>query len=132
MKGIDTMSETDFKLFVEKLFCRLDHDKIKRIDITPGTSDQGCDLIINYKNGVILGIHCTCIAQKVDTDAVQNIVKAKVTYKLTDLMIVTNNSFTKSAIDKAKVYKVKLVNREILLKMLQLYRNIKPNSKAVL
>jgi len=101
LKKIDTLTGTDFELFVEKIFYELDRDKIIRIDHPGGRGDQGCDLIVRYKNGKVLGIQCKRYAKKVNNKAVQNIVTAKPIHKLTDLMVITNSYFAQSAIEAA-------------------------------
>ena len=129
MRNIDTMTGTEFEQFVEKLFNTLDQDNIIRIDTPGGTGDQGCDLIVRYKNGVILGIQCKRYAEKVNNKAVQEIVTAKAIYKLTDLMVVTNNHFLPSAIEAAKAHKVKLYDRGILIELLKRYRKVQAVNK---
>ncbi len=52
------MTGQEFELFVEKLFRVLEKDKILKTEFTPATGDQGCDLIIHYRDGARLGIQC--------------------------------------------------------------------------
>jgi HJR/Mrr/RecB family endonuclease len=94
---VDKMTGQEFELFVEKLFRVLEKDKILKTEFTPATGDQGCDLIIHYRDGARLGIQCKRYASTVDNKAVQNIVTAKAIYGLTLMMVFTNNHYRPSA-----------------------------------
>ncbi|EGW40504.1 restriction endonuclease, partial [Desulfosporosinus sp. OT] len=99
---VDKMNGQEFELFVEKLFRVLEKDKILKTEFTPATGDQGCDLIIHYRDGARLGIQCKRYASKVDNKAVQNIVTAKAIYGLTLMMVFTNNHYQPSAKEAAR------------------------------
>jgi len=117
------MSGQEFELFVEKLFRVLEKDHILKTEFTPPTGDQGCDLIIHYRDGHRLGIQCKRHADKVDNKAVQNIVTAKAIYGLTLLMVFTNNYYQPSALEAARLNRVELVDRDRLIKMINKYNN---------
>lgn len=121
---VDKMNGQEFELFVEKLFRVLEKDKILKTEFTPATGDQGCDLIIHYRDGARLGIQCKRYASKVDNKAVQNIVTAKAIYGLTLMMVFTNNHYQPSAKEAARLNRVELVGRDQLIKMLNRYNEI--------
>lgn len=118
---VDKMSGQEFELFVEKLFRVLEKDKILKTEFTPTTGDQGCDLIIHYRDGARLGIQCKRYTGTVDNKAVQNIVTSKAMYGLTLMMVFTNNHYTLGAKEAARSNRVELVDRDHLIKMIDRY-----------
>jgi len=118
---IDKMTGQEFELFVERLFRVLEKDRINKTEFTPSTGDQGCDLIVHYRNGDRLGIQCKRYASKVNNKAVQNIVTAKAMYGLTLMMVFTNNYYTSGAQEAARSNRVELVDRDQLVKMTNRY-----------
>ena len=118
---VDKMKGQEFELFVEKLFRVLEKDKILKTEFTPATGDQGCDLIIHYKDSHRLGIQCKRYASTVNNKAVQNIVAAKAMYGLTLMMVFTNNYYTPGAKEAARSNRVELVDRDQLIKMMNRY-----------
>jgi HJR/Mrr/RecB family endonuclease len=118
---VDKMSGQEFELFVEKLFRVLEKDKIQKTEFTPPTGDQGCDLIVHYRDGQKLGIQCKRYASAVNNKAVQNIVAAKAMYGLTLMMVFTNNEYTPGAKEAARSNRVELVDRDQLIKMINRY-----------
>jgi len=121
---VDKMSGQEFELFVERLFRVLEKDKILKTEFTPSTGDQGCDLIIHYRDGCRLGIQCKRYASKVNNKAVQNIVAAKAMYGLNLMMVFTNNYYTPGAKEAARSNRVELVDRDQLTKMINNYNEI--------
>lgn len=121
MARVDKMSGQEFELFVERLFRVLEKDKILKTEFTPATGDQGCDLIVHYRDGHRLGIQCKRYASKVDNKAVQNIVTSKAMYGLTMMMVYTNNYYTAGANEAARSNRVELVDRDQLTKMINRY-----------
>jgi restriction system protein len=95
------MTGQEFELFVERLFKVLEKDKISKTESTPPTGDQGCDLIVHYRDGHRLGIQCKRHASKVNNKAVQNIVASKAIYGLTLMMVFANNYYTPGAQEAA-------------------------------
>ena len=118
---IDKMTGQEFELFVERLFRVLEKDRINKTEFTPSTGDQGCDLIVHYRNGDRLGIQCKRYASKVNNKAVQNIVTAKAMYGLTLMMVFTNNYYTSGAQEAARSNRVELVDRDQLNRMINRY-----------
>jgi len=118
---IDKMTGQEFELFVERLFRVLEKDRINKTEFTPVTGDQGCDLIVHYRNGDRLGIQCKRYANKVNNKAVQNIVTSKAMYGLTMMMVFTNNYYTAAAKEAARSNRVELVDRDQLAKMINRY-----------
>lgn len=121
---IDNMTGQDFELFTERLFRVLEKDSLLKTEFTPPTGDQGCDLIIHYRDGSRLGIQCKRYSGNVGNKAVQNIVTAKAMYGLTKMMAITNSYFTAGAKEAARSNRVELVDRDMLINMIDRYNKI--------
>lgn len=121
---IDNMSGTNFEEFIEKIFRVLYKGSILRTELTQKSGDQGCDIVVKFNEGTVLGIQCKRYSDKVDNKAVQNIVSAKAIYGLTKLMVITNSYFTPAAIEAAKFNRVELVDRGKLKKMIDKYNKL--------
>lgn len=121
---IDKMTGQEFELFTERLFRVLEKDKLLKTEFTPTSGDQGCDLIVHYRDGSKLGIQCKRYTGNVGNKAVQNIVTAKAMYGLTKMMAITNSSFTAGAKEAARSNRVDLVDRDQLIQMIERYNGI--------
>lgn len=71
-----------------------------RVKVTQGSADQGID-IIAYKNGKKYGIQCKYYSSPVGNKAVQEAFAGAKYYKCDIAVVMTNNTFTKSAIELA-------------------------------
>ena len=91
-----------------------------QISMTPITGDQGID-IIAVRNGTRIGIQAKCYTGKVPNSAVQEVVAGKEYYGVHRCIVVTNSTFTNSAIDLAKANHVALWDRSILEEKLSCY-----------
>jgi len=94
---------SEFEEYLKNLFGLLGYTVIK----TSLSRDQGADLIIS-KDGEKVVVQAKKYEGKVSNKAVQEIVAAKNYYKANKAMVVTNSSFTKSAIDLALANHVEL------------------------
>lgn len=109
INDIDVMTGVEFEKFVCVLFQRMGYIAY----VTQTSRDQGLDVIAE-KNGKRIGIQAKCYANIVSNSAVQEAVAGKNYYNCERVIVVTNNFFTKSAIDLAKANNVVLWNRDIL------------------
>lgn len=75
--------------------------------------NQGVDIIATLDTEKV-GIQAKRYSNPVSNKAIQEIVGAKNLYRLTSLMVITNNQFTKSAIELGDSNNVILWNREKL------------------
>ena len=110
---IDSMDGLTFEKYLEALFQKLGY----RVDRTQYVGDYGADLITS-KDGVKTVIQAKRYKQKVGIKAVQEAVAAKGKYGCSEAMVVTNNFYTKAAIELAKANRVELWNRDHLVKAL--------------
>ncbi len=99
----------EFEGYVQKLFEFLGYTVVR----TPLTGDQGADLIIS-KDGMKTVVQAKKYEGSVSNKAIQEVVAAKNYYKAEKMMVVTNSSFTKGAIDLALSNNVELWDGEKL------------------
>jgi restriction system protein len=111
----------EFEEYLKTLFKLLGYTVIR----TPLVGDQGADLIMS-KNGEKTVVQAKKYNGKVSNSAIQEIVAAKNHYKADKAIVVTNSSFTKSAIDLALTNNVELWDG---LKLKNIIKNLKTNNK---
>jgi HJR/Mrr/RecB family endonuclease len=106
---VDLMSGVEFEEFISYLFKK----KGYTANLTPASGDQGIDLVA-VKNGLRIGIQTKCYSNSVSNKAIQEVVAGVAHYKLSKAIVITNNYFTKSAIELALSNDVVLWDRGIL------------------
>lgn len=79
----------------------------RRVNVTKGSGDQGID-VIAYKNGKKYGIQCKYYSSPVGNHAVQEVFAGAKHYNCDIAVVMTNNTFTKSAKELAKSTGVEL------------------------
>jgi Predicted endonuclease distantly related to archaeal Holliday junction resolvase and Mrr-like restriction enzymes len=114
LEEIDAMDGYEFEKYMKKIFESLGY----LVHHTPLSGDQGADLIITSNEGIRIAVQLKRYSGKVSNKAVQEVVAAKAFHKCTKGMVVTNNSFTDSAIQLARANDVNLVDRIGLTKLL--------------
>jgi len=108
---IDLMKPVEFETFIAALFSKLGYDT----KTTKSSGDQGIDVIAE-RDDIRIGIQCKHYNSSVGNTAVQEALAGKAFYKLDKVFVVTNSSFTSSAIDLAKSTNVAIWDREKLMK----------------
>ncbi|MBQ3213504.1 MAG: restriction endonuclease [Clostridia bacterium] len=111
---IDVMSGKEFESCVSDLFKNMGY----QTKITKASNDQGIDVIAE-KNDLKIAIQAKCYNNKVGNHAIMEAVAGMKYYKADKCMVVTNNYFTPSAIKLAKVNKVELWNRDVLIEKIE-------------
>lgn len=109
IEDIDLMDGYEFEKFIEELFDKMGY--IARV--TKGSGDQGLDVIAQKGNNKI-GIQAKCYTSKVSNKAVQEIAGAMKFYDCNKGLVITNNYFTKSAIELAEANNIQLWDRDFL------------------
>jgi len=104
----------EFEAFLREVYLQLGYS----VQMTPATGDQGADLIIE-KHGVKSAVQAKHYSSPVGNKAVQEIVAALNYYKVSKGIVVTNNEFTKSAIELAKANNIELIDGKALTKMIE-------------
>ena len=138
---IDSMDGVQFEHYLKSLF----KSKGYRVDLTSTTGDFGADLILN-KDSKRCVVQAKRYSKPVGIKAVQEVISAIKMYKANEAWVVTNNSFTKAAIELAKTHDVLLIGREQLMDLItkdareqespspnpvQIKREIKQDTKKV-
>lgn len=117
-KKFSDLSGSDFENLLYRLFVAMGYSVQK----TGRTGDQGADLIVNL-NGQRMAIQAKCYAETVGNGAVQEVISAGKFYDCNQATVVTNSSFTREAIELAKVSNVELISGvklgELLLRYLK-------------
>ena len=112
---IDKMEGFDFEGYVAKLFEKFDFNAF----VTKKSRDFGCDVIIE-KNGDRIAIQTKRSTDKVSLKAVQEIVTSLKKYDARIGVVISNAKFTKSARQLAKINDVVMINRNALLRLIDL------------
>ena len=92
-RHVSEMSGAEFERFVGKLYTRLGYT----VSLTTAGADQGVDLILR-KGDRQIAVQAKRWTGSVGNTAVQEVIAGKLYYGCTDGMIVTNSTFSKSAI----------------------------------
>lgn len=111
-KNIDTGEE--FEIFLKELYEELGY----QVTLTPRTGDQGADLIIE-KRGVKSVVQAKFYSSSVGNSAVQEVIGAIGFYNANKGIVITNNTFTKSAKELAKANNIHLVNGNSLITIME-------------
>lgn len=120
MAHIDKMEGHEFEQFTADLLRKLGYE---RVEVTPGSGDQGVD-VIAVKNGKRYAIQCKRYAQKLGNKPVQEVFAGKTIYGCSIAVVLTNNYFTEGAKEAAKATGVELWDRDTLRRLMD-YANYK-------
>ena len=112
---IDKMEGFDFEGYVAKLFEKFDFKAV----VTKKSRDFGCDVVLE-KNGDRIAIQTKRSTDKVSLKAVQEIVASLKKYDARIGVVISNAKFTKSARQLAKINDVVMINRNTLLRLIDL------------
>lgn len=116
IEDMDLMSGQEFEGAIADIFKKMGY----KVALTPITKDQGVDIIAE-RGEIRLGIQTKCYTGKVGNAAIQEVVAGKNYYKLNRCMVITNSTFTTSAIELAKANNVILWDRRILIEKVNSY-----------
>lgn len=116
---IDHMDGIQFEHYLVELFKSLQYSVKKTSD----TNDFGADLILK-KEGKKIVVQAKRYKGKVGIKAIQEILAAKSYYKANSAWVITNSSYTKSALTLAHKTNVRLLDRSSLIKMQRKSRKI--------
>ena len=106
---IDLMSGAEFEEFLYNYF----NDIWYKFEQTKATGDQGVDLIA-VKEIAKIAIQAKCYSQPVGNHAIMEVFAGAKFYNATKCRVITNSTFTKSAIELARSNGVILWDREVL------------------
>lgn len=113
-------SGQEFEQFCAQLFKQLGFE----VKLTPASKDQGADLILlNPQTRKKFVVQCKYYTNPVGNKAVQEAIAAKTYYNADKSIVLTNSTFTRSAIELAKKADVILINKAKLKKLIELTTN---------
>lgn len=112
--NFDLMDGYQFEEFCAQL---LKNKGFDNVTLTQSSGDQGVD-IIAYRDYVKYGFQCKCYSSTIGNKAVQEVFAGKSFYNCHVGVVITNNYFTKSAIELAQQNGIVLWDRDKLLKMI--------------
>ncbi len=116
ISNIDNLSGLEFEKYTAWL---LSKNGFVDIRVTQGSGDYGADIIATEeKNSVKCCIQCKRLSSKVGIKAVQEAYSAKPYYNCQVAIVITNQYFTKQAIDMANRCKVVLIDRRLIIQMI--------------
>ncbi|MBU7595810.1 restriction endonuclease [Metabacillus halosaccharovorans] len=110
MLEVDKMSGRRFEEYLKVLLLGRGY----RVKLTPASGDYGADLILSIKGKTII-VQAKRYKKKVGIKAVQEIASAKNHFKADECWVITNNFYTKHAIELAESNKVCLIDRKKLM-----------------
>ena len=116
LNSIDKMTGFEFEEFIGYLFKKIGYEVI----VTKKSNDQGIDIIVK-DDFTKIGIQAKCYSGSVGNKAIQEAVAGKSYYKCDKVIVITNSSFTQSAIELAKCNNVGLISRKELSEMINRY-----------
>lgn len=115
LSQIDTMDGHDFEYFCAKL---LEKRGFIDVNVTKGSGDYGVDILAE-KEGVTYAIQCKAYADPVGVKAVQEAFAGREYYDCMVGAVLTNQYFTKPAVEAAKKLKILLWDRGYLDSMME-------------
>ena len=110
IRDIDVMSGSEFEHYIAKLFKSFGY----KTEVTKTSGDQGIDVIAE-KNGIKYAIQAKCYNSPVGNHAIMEAVAGAKYYDADQIIVITNNTFTKSAIELAQKNNVHLWDRKVLI-----------------
>lgn len=122
MIDFDKMDGHSFEQFCAKI---LKANSFESVRVTQGSRDQGVD-IIAFKDGIKYGIQCKCYSSDIGNKAVQEVFAGKTFYECHVGVVLTNQHFTKAAIELAKKNGILLWDRKKLIELINKAFTIEP------
>jgi restriction system protein len=109
--SMDDMEGHDFEYFCAEL---LKANGFRCVEVTQGSGDFGIDIIAVDMNGLKYGIQCKRYESNVGWHAVEEARAGAEYYGCDRAVVMTNNYFTRQAIEGAQKINVELWNRDVL------------------
>ena len=111
LPNFDSMNGTEFEQFCADVLLK---NNFKSISLTEHSGDHGTDILAE-KDDIIYAIQCKCYSSNIGNSAVQQALAGKNYYKADIAVVLTNRYFTEQAKEEAKIFNVKLWDRNRLL-----------------
>jgi len=113
---IDSLSGTEFENLLKDIFEKQGYEA----QTTKQSHDFGADLILN-KNGKVSILQAKCYSKNIGIKAIQEIISAKKHYLAEEMFVATNRYFSKEAVILASEHDVRLIDRDVLVKLVRQY-----------
>jgi hypothetical protein len=113
IEQIDSFSGSEFEFFCAFIFSQLNYS----VEHTKTTYDFGADLIIK-KQGISYAVQCKRYSDVVSNKAIQEVVSSMNVYNCSKSIVITNSTFSSSAMKLAKHNHVLLIDRKKLIEIL--------------
>jgi restriction system protein len=123
MKDIDKMEDgSGFELYLYKLFLCLGYDDAYK---TTGSRDFGADLVFTDRDGYrnVIQAKRYAVGNSVGLSAVQEVFGSMRFYKARKSIVITSSRFTDPCETLAGINGVKLLNRNDLIEIIELFKN---------
>jgi len=121
----DSMTGRDFELWLKSIYGRMGY----KAKVTRASKDKGADLIVTDLNGIKVAVQAKKLAKgKIGPKPIGEVLRGKNYYGCNKAIVVTNQYFTKQAIEEAKINRVELWNRNRLLKEIERIEKVKKKS----
>ena len=125
LSQIDSLSGEEFENLLKVIFEKQGYD----VSLTKKSHDYGADLVLRRKNKLSI-VQTKCYEKNIGIKAVQEIIAAQRHYGADDMFVATNRYFSKDAIILAGEHNVKLIDRDVIVKLVNAYApKIEPQSK---
>ncbi len=111
----DNMTGIEFERYIENLLSKIGYNVFR----TPSSGDQGVDIIAEDESKRRIAIQTKKYKDKVGNYAVQEVAAGRKYYKCSEAWVITNSTFTVSAIQLAKANNVKLIDGVEMIQMFQ-------------
>ena len=115
--NMDYMGGSRFEYFCADILKKKGYENV---EVTKGSGDQGVDIIAE-RDGIRYAIQCKCYSSTVGNKAVQEVYAGKDFYRCQIGVVMTNNYFTKSAIELAESNGTILWDRDSLNMFMKTY-----------
>ena len=119
MTMVDAMAPYDF----ERLIAMLYETEGYRAVHAGRTGDQGADVLL-IRGGQRTAIQAKHYQASVGNSAVQEVIAARVFHKCDHAIVVTNSTFTRSAVELAESARVELVDRQLLERLVRRFNTL--------
>lgn len=114
LRRIDVMDGRDFEFWCADLLRRCGYTNVR---VTPGSGDQGADIICEYTDGKY-AVQCKCYSTDLGNTPIQEITAATLFYDCDYGVVMTNRHFTPAARELANKIGVILIDRDVITDML--------------
>ena len=114
LKYIDNLEGLEFENYCADILKKIG---FLNVEVTVSSGDYGAD-VIGFKDNIKYAFQCKRVAEQLSAKPIGEVLRAKGNYKCSKAVIITNNFFSKNAIEEAKNNEVELWDRNKLKEIL--------------